>query len=49
MDPNVVLAGINDALAGKLAMTEAEIGTTLNAARADLVAKQQAKQQADAS
>ncbi len=49
VDPDVLLAGIKDALAGKqLAMTEAEISTTLNAARADLVAKQQAKQQADA-
>lgn len=50
VDPDVLLAGIKDALAGKqLAMTEAEITTTLNAARADLAAKQQAKQQADAS
>ncbi len=48
IDPDALLAGIKDAMAGKLAMTEAEIGATLNAARTDLLAKQQAKQQADA-
>ncbi len=41
VDPNALLAGITDALAGKLAMTDAEINTTLSNARAELVAKQQ--------
>ena len=42
VDTSALLAGINDALAGKLAMTDAEINTTLTNARAELVAKQQA-------
>ncbi len=42
VDTSALLAGINDALTGKLAMTDAEINTTLNNARAELVAKQQA-------
>ena len=49
VDPNALLAGINDALAGKLALTQEEIAATLNAARADLTAKQQVKQAADAA
>ena len=48
VDPNALLAGINDALAGKLALSQEEIAATLNAALADLAAKQQVKQAADA-
>jgi FKBP-type peptidyl-prolyl cis-trans isomerase FklB len=43
VDPNAVAAGIADAIAGKLAMTDAEIRSTMDQVRSDLLAKQQAK------
>jgi len=49
IDPKAFYAGLADALAGKLQMTDAEIKEAMNAARTQLIAKQQAKQQADAT
>jgi len=49
IDPKAFSAGLADALAGKLQMTDAEIKDAMNAARTQLIAKQQAKQQADAT
>ena len=49
IDPKAFSAGLADALAGKLQMTDAEIKDAMNSARAQLIAKQQAKQQADAA
>ncbi len=49
IDPKAFSAGLADALAGKLQMTDAEIKEAMNAARTQLIAKQQAKQQADAT
>jgi FKBP-type peptidyl-prolyl cis-trans isomerase FklB len=49
IDPRAFSAGLADALAGKLQMTDAEIKEAMNAARTQLIAKQQAKQQADAT
>jgi FKBP-type peptidyl-prolyl cis-trans isomerase FklB len=48
IDPNVVAVGIADAIAGKLALTDAEIRATMDEVRDGLIAKQQAKQEADA-
>jgi FKBP-type peptidyl-prolyl cis-trans isomerase FklB len=47
VDPSAVAAGIADAIAGKLAMSEAEIQTTMEQVRSDLAAKQQAKLKTD--
>ena len=47
IDPNALAAGIADAIAGKLAMSEADIRTTMDQVRNDLVAKQQAKLKTD--
>jgi len=47
VDPSAVAAGIADAIAGKLAMSDADIRTTMDQVRSDLVAKQQAKLKAD--
>ena len=49
IDPKAFSAGLADALAGKLQMTDAEIKEAMNSARTQLIAKQQAKQQADAA
>jgi FKBP-type peptidyl-prolyl cis-trans isomerase FklB len=49
IDPKAFSAGLADALAGKLQMTDAEIKDAMNSARNQLIAKQQAKQQADAA
>ena len=49
IDPKAFSAGLADALAGKLQMTDAEIKEAMNSARTQLIAKQQAKQQADAT
>ncbi len=49
IDPKAFSAGLADALAGKLQMTDAEIKEAMNSARNQLIAKQQAKQQADAA
>ncbi len=49
VDPKAFAAGLADALAGKLQMTDAEIKEAMNSARTQLIAKQQAKQQADAA
>jgi FKBP-type peptidyl-prolyl cis-trans isomerase FklB len=47
VDPSAVAAGIADAIAGKLQMSEADVRTTMDQVRSDLVAKQQAKLKAD--
>lgn len=47
VDPNALAAGIADAIAGKLAMSEADIQTTMDQLRGDLATKQQAKLKAD--
>jgi len=49
IDAKAFAAGIADAQAGKLQMTDAQIKETMNAARTELLAKQQVKQQADAA
>lgn len=49
IDPKAFTAGLTDVMAGKLAMSEAEIQQVLDGARSELVAKQQAKQQVDAA
>jgi FKBP-type peptidyl-prolyl cis-trans isomerase len=49
VDPKAFAAGLADALAGKLQMTDAEIKEAMNSARTQLIAKQQAKAQADAA
>jgi hypothetical protein len=47
VDENALAAGIADAIAGKVAMSEADIRTTMDQVRSDLLAKQQAKLKAD--
>ena len=49
IDPKAFSAGLADALVGKLQLSDAEIKQALNSARTQLMAKQQAKQQADAA
>jgi len=49
VDPKAFAAGLADALAGKLQLSDAEIKDVLTTARTQLMAKQQAKQQADAA
>ena len=49
IDAKAFTAGIADAQVGKLQMTDAQIKETMNAARTELLAKQQVKQQADAA
>ena len=49
IDSKAFAAGLADAQAGKLQLTDAEIKDALNTARTQLIAKQQAKQQADAA
>jgi FKBP-type peptidyl-prolyl cis-trans isomerase FklB len=49
IDAKAFAAGIADAQAGKLQMTDAQIKETMNTARTELLAKQQVKQQADAA
>jgi FKBP-type peptidyl-prolyl cis-trans isomerase FklB len=49
IDPKAFAAGLADALTGKLQLSDADIKAALNAARTDLIAKQQAKLQADAA
>jgi FKBP-type peptidyl-prolyl cis-trans isomerase len=49
IDPKALAAGLADALAGKLQMTDAEIKQVMDAERTQLIAKQQAKRQADAA
>jgi len=49
IDAKAFTAGLSDVMAGKLAMSEAEIAQVLDGARAELVAKQQARQQVDAA
>ena len=44
VDPKALAAGIADALAGKMAMTDAEMKQVLNDFRTDMTAKMQAKQ-----
>ena len=47
IDSKAFAAGLADAQTGKLQLTDAEIKDALNTARTQLIAKQQAKQQAD--
>src|ERR1051326_7882893 len=47
LDVKALAAGIADALAGKPALTDAEMQETLNAFRTELMAKMQAKQKTD--
>ncbi len=49
IDPKAFAAGLADALAGKLQMSEADIKSALSDARSQLIAKQQAKHQVDAA
>jgi FKBP-type peptidyl-prolyl cis-trans isomerase FklB len=49
VDPKAFAAGLADAIAGKLQMTDAEVKEAMNAARTQRIAKQQAKQLADAA
>jgi len=49
IDAKAFTAGLSDVMAGKLAMSEAEITQVLEGARGELVAKQQARQQVDAA
>ncbi len=49
IDPKAFAAGLADAMAGKLRLSEAEIKSALTDARSQLIAKQQAKQQVDAA
>ena len=49
IDPKAFAAGMADAIAGKLAMSDAEIKQVLDAERAQLVDKQQARQQVEAA
>jgi len=49
IDTKAFTAGLSDVIAGKLAMTEAEMTQALDGARAELAAKQQAKQQVAAA
>jgi FKBP-type peptidyl-prolyl cis-trans isomerase FklB len=49
VDPKAFAAGLADALVGKLQLSDAEIKEALSTARTQLMAKQQAKQQADAA
>lgn len=47
VDPKALAAGLADALAGKPGLTEAEIRDVMNEFRTQMMAKQQAKQQAE--
>jgi len=49
IDPKAFAAGMADAIAGKLALTDAEIKQVLDAERTQLVEKQQARQQVEAA
>jgi FKBP-type peptidyl-prolyl cis-trans isomerase FklB len=49
VDPDAVAAGIADAIAGKLALSDAEIKATMDKVRSDLTAKQQAKLQSQST
>jgi len=49
IDAKAFTAGLSDVMAGKLALSEAEITQVLDGARAELAAKQQARQQVDAA
>src|SRR3954451_8943870 len=44
IDAKALAAGLTDALAGKTALTEAEMRETLNAFRKDMMAKMESKQ-----
>ncbi|HEY0455420.1 MAG TPA: FKBP-type peptidyl-prolyl cis-trans isomerase N-terminal domain-containing protein, partial [Verrucomicrobiae bacterium] len=47
VDPKAVAAGLADAMAGKPALTEAEIKTTISEFRTELMTKRDAKQKVD--
>jgi len=47
IDPKALAAGIADALAGKTALTEAEVRETLNSFRKEMMTKMEAKQKTD--
>jgi FKBP-type peptidyl-prolyl cis-trans isomerase FklB len=49
VDPAAVAAGIADAIAGKLALSDDEVKATMDQVRSDLAAKQQAKLQTESA